>query len=84
MIERIDPSSVTITIYHACPSGASGSALGPYDLVSYWWVDGSRIRLVGATEAARVAIERAVTDCFGGSLADQVREAQDAAAEAVV
>lgn len=84
MIERVDPSTVAITIYHACPSGASGSALGPFERTSYWWVDGSRIRLVGAAQGDRAAIEQAVVAVFGGSLADQVREAQDAAAESVV
>lgn len=86
MIERQDPATPTVTIYHLCPAGASGSALGPHELVSYWWAETDRIRIVAGllNPAERGEVEAAIIAALGGSQADVVRSAQDAAAEAVV
>lgn len=86
MIQRADPSSVAVTVYHLCPAGASGSALGPHELVSYWWAETDRIRIVSGllNPAERGVVEAAIVAELGGWEASLVRSAQDAAAESVV
>lgn len=84
MIERVDPATVTVTIYHVCPAGASGSALGPYDRLSYWWAEPGRLRVAGnGDHGTQDTIEEAIIVALGGSDADRVRAAQDAAADAI-
>ena len=84
MIERVDPATVTVTIYHVCSQGASGSALGPYERVSYWWAEPGRMRVAGnGSHRDQVEVEEAVITALGGASADRVRAAQDFAAEAI-
>ena len=86
MIEPMDPASVKVTIYHVCPHGATGSALGPHAVVSYWWADPNRVRVVLAgdytpddAQAVHDAVLAAVTLAPG----DAIRAAQDLAAESL-
>jgi len=86
MIERIDPASVTVTLYHACSYGASGSALGPHELVSYWWADPHKIRLIladGATPDDAQEIHDAVRESITIAPGAAIRAAQDAAGESL-
>lgn len=88
MIDRADPSSVRITVYHACATGATGSALGPRNRLAYWWADHTgaiRVVLSGQSDpAATLAVQEAVAAHLGSSsAADRIRAAQDAAADAV-
>lgn len=81
MIPR-DPVTVTVTTYHLCPHGATGSALGPYERVTYWWASPLGIRLAGDLSAhEREQVSAAVLEAIGASEADHVRVAQDLAAE---
>lgn len=82
MVTR-SPSSVTVTIYHRCLNGAAGSALGPYDEVTFWVIDRGRLHLVNSLLAERGPIEEAIWATLGGSPGDRVRAAQDAAADAL-
>lgn len=82
--ERRDPATVTVSVYHRCLSGAAGSALGPFDDVAYWVIDRGRLVLIGEMiHRHRAEVEDAVWRALGGSPGDQVRAAQDAAADAV-
>ena len=81
--ERRDPADVIVTVYHHCPTGASGSALGPFNAISYWWAEVSRIRVIGTDDRTITAVQDAVVEHLGGSAADRIRAAQDAAADAV-
>lgn len=89
MIERADPATVTVTIYHQCIHAATGSALGPCELVSYWWAAPSGIRVVGDVVAVpehRAEVEQAIQAALAsphlpGAV---VRAAQDADGESVL
>lgn len=36
-LEPGDTAEVTVTVRHRCPAFVFGSALGPRNLVTYWW-----------------------------------------------
>ncbi len=77
-------SSIRVFVYHQCPAAATGSALGPFGLTSYWWLDGTGVRIVMATgydeRELRPRIEQAIYEALGDP-ADAVRRRQDALAE---
>lgn len=83
LAERRDPADVIVTVYHHCPTGASGSAFGPFNAISYWWAEINRIRVISSTDGIAAAVQDAVVEHLGGSPADRIRAEQDAAAEAV-
>lgn len=74
-----------VIVYHSCPTGATGSVLGPHDALAYWWATSAGIRLVPAEPidtAARAELERAVIGELGMSRpSEAVRRHQDAMAE---
>lgn len=74
---------MTVIVHHRCFAGAAGSALGPYDRVAYWIVDGNLLHVLGIDEGSRVAVVAAVWAELGGSPADRIRAMQDLAADAV-
>jgi hypothetical protein len=83
LVDQRDPAAVSVTIHHRCSAGAAGSALGPYERVAYWIVDGGALHVLGIDEGSRVAVVAAVWAELGGSPGDRVRAAQDLAADAV-
>lgn len=73
LVEPRDPATVTVTVHHRCSAGAAGSALGPYDRVAYWIVDGSLLHVLGIDEGSRVAVVAAVWAELGGAESDKER-----------
>jgi hypothetical protein len=81
LVERRDPAEVTVHVYHHCPTGASGSVLGPFEDFGYWWTSPAGILMWAvASPSNRAAQEAAILAELG--LADGARRAQDARAEA--
>ncbi len=71
LVERRDSAEVTVTVRHVCPIFTFGSALGPRNLVSYWWLerwDDPHIEILdaaAATHAEHLAVERAIERTVG-------------------
>lgn len=39
LIDRRDTDEITVTVRHRCPEFCFGSALGPGNLATWWWVN---------------------------------------------
>lgn len=66
IVEPSDTAAVSVTVRHRCPAFVFGSALGPRNLVTYWWgsptADLACTGADGATEAEVALISAAI--CF--------------------
>lgn len=78
-------TDVVVTVYHRCPTYATGSILGPGATFSAWWADANGgdwiVRLVSPL-GDREELRHAVRDVLGESPTDVARRVQDARAEA--
>lgn len=69
LIERSDVADVTVTVRHRCPSFVFGSALGPYEAVTFWWrIDGGEPAVATTAEAhSRPAVVAAIRAYLAGA-----------------
>lgn len=82
LLDRRDPSEITLTVYHQCQRAACGSLQGPGTTFGYWWLDDHGLRIVSDDPRPTAYAEQRAAILRQLEPADSARRAQDARAEA--